>query len=188
MIGALKARPAGVESKRIMVKNVLPGRQSALTAALLAACMGGAAFADANTASQAARAESALPIAVDWRTGLAIHGVDPVAYFVEKRVVQGESAWELRYGGAVWRFCNEGNRAAFAAHPEIYMPRFGGNDPMALARGVVLAGNPRIWVTFAQRTYLFHTPEARDAFLADPQASIARAEAEAVHHAEMATP
>ena len=32
--------------------------------------------------------------------------------------------------GAIWRFRNEGNRAAFAADPEVYMPRFGGYDPV----------------------------------------------------------
>ena len=35
-----------------------------------------------------------------------------------------------------------GNRAAFAANPDIYMPRFGGYDPLGVARGVAVAGNP----------------------------------------------
>ena len=31
--------------------------------------------------------------------------------------------------GVTWRFVNEGNRAAFNADPEVYMPQFGGYDP-----------------------------------------------------------
>ena len=48
--------------------------------------------------------------------------------------------------GAVWRFRNEGNRASFVAHPEIYGPQFGGYDPVDLARGVTVAGNPWFWL------------------------------------------
>ena len=48
--------------------------------------------------------------------------------------------------GAVWRFRNEGNRASFVAHPDIYGPQFGGYDPIDVARGVTVAGNPRFWL------------------------------------------
>ena len=72
--------------------------------------------------------------------------------------------------GAVWRFRNEGNRASFVAHPEIYGPQFGGYDPVDLARGVTVAGNPRFWLVSGQRLYLFGREENRDAFAADPDA------------------
>jgi hypothetical protein len=129
-------------------------------------------------------ARPTLPVAVDWRTGLAIHGVDPVAYFSERQVVEGEGAFELRHAGAVWRFSNEGNRAAFAAHPDVYTPAFGGNDPVALARGVTLPGNPRIWLLLGRKVCLFHTLEARAAFVADPRGMLARAEAAASRAAD----
>lgn len=169
-------RPATrIESDCIMVKIVLRGRQGPLSVTLLLSVAASLVppapgLADPPTAGRP-------PVVVDWRTGLAIHGIDPVAYFSEKKAVPGQEAWEWNYAGAVWRFSNEGNRAVFAAHPEIYMPRFGGNDPIALARGVTLNGNPWIWVVFGDRLYLFHTPEARAAFLADPAGAIARAEA-----------
>lgn len=163
-----------------MVKITLPGRQILQAAALLlsVACTAKAGPESAGAALESLDASAGQPaLAVGWRTGLAIYGVDPVAYFSQGRVVEGRGAWELRHSGAVWRFSNEGNRQAFKADPLVYMPRFGGNDPTALARGVVLIGNPRIWVLFADRLYLFHTVPARAAFLADPHATIARAEA-----------
>ena len=57
--------------------------------------------------------------------------------------VAGSANFELRYGGAVWRFRNVGNRDAFAAQPDVYMPQFGGYDPIGVARGVAVAGNPQ---------------------------------------------
>ena len=73
-------------------------------------------------------------IVVDRHTGLAIGGFDPVAYFVEAEAVLGKGDFEYALADTVWRFRNEGNRAAFVDNPEIYMPRFGGYDPVAVAR------------------------------------------------------
>ena len=115
------------------------------------------------------------PIVVDPNTGLAISGVDPVAYFTDKKPVFGRPELELDRDGAVWRFRNEGNRAAFAAHPEVYRPRFGGYDPIAIARDRSVAGNPLIWALVDGRLYLFYSDDTRLAFLADPQAIADRA-------------
>ena len=101
-------------------------------------------------------------------SGLAIGGFDPVAYFTESMAVQGLPDFEARGAGAIWRFRNEGNRASFVAHPEIYGPQFGGYDPVDLGRGVTYAGNPRFWVVVGQRLYLFGREDNRDAFAADP--------------------
>jgi hypothetical protein len=110
------------------------------------------------------RAETAERVAVDHHTGLAIAGFDPVAYFVEGSPVLGKGDYEHALAGAVWRFRNEGNLAAFVDNPEVYMPRFGGYDPVAVARGVGVPGNPTLWLIVENRLYLFHTPEARTAF------------------------
>jgi YHS domain-containing protein len=117
----------------------------------------------------AARAATTERIVVNRYSGLAIGGFDPVAYFTDSMAIQGLPEYEAREGGAVWRFRNEGNRASFVAHPEIYGPQFGGYDPVDLGRGVTLAGNPRFWVVVGQRLYLFGREENRDAFAADPQ-------------------
>jgi hypothetical protein len=115
------------------------------------------------------------PIVVDPHSGLAISGFDPVAYFVDAKPEVGRPNMELRHDDTVWRFRNEGNRAAFAEHPEVYAPRFGGYDPVAIARGVSVPGNPFFWAVTAERLYLFYSAEARTAFLADPGAVIERA-------------
>src|ERR1700748_2538222 len=114
------------------------------------------------------RAATTERVVVNRFSGLAIEGFDPVAYFVDRHPVRGLPAFEAAGAGAVWRFPNEGNRAFFVAHPEVYGPQFGGYDPTDVARGVAFAGNPRFWLIAGERLYLFRRTESRDAFAADP--------------------
>ena len=115
-------------------------------------------------------------IVTDRNSGLAIHGFDPVAYFVEGAPVMGRGEHEYRHAGVVWQFKNPGNKAAFAADPDVYSPRLGGYDPIGLARGVPLPGDPRLWLISGGRLYLFQSEENRDAFAADPERSAAAAD------------
>jgi hypothetical protein len=80
--------------------------------------------------------------------------------------------------GTVWRFRSAGNRAAFMADPDVYTPRFGGYDPVGVARGVAVAGNPLLWVIRDQRLYLFYAPQTRDEFTGDSARTIATADTE----------
>jgi hypothetical protein len=116
----------------------------------------------------AAQAATTERVVVNRYSGLAIEGFDPVAYFTDARPVLGLPELEASQAGAVWRFHNASDRAAFVAHPDIYGPQFGGYDPIDLARGVTFAGNPRFWLVSGQRLYLFGREQSRDAFAADP--------------------
>ncbi len=124
----------------------------------------------------ASRAATTERIVVDWHTGLAIGGYDPVAFFTDGRPIAGNPDFELRYGGAVWRFRNVGNRAAFAERPDVYMPQFGGYDPVGVARGVAVAGNPGLWLIDGERLFLFYDRARLEKFSADPARVIAAAE------------
>lgn len=108
-------------------------------------------------------------IVVAWHTGLAIDGYDPVAFYTDRKPVPGSPDFELSYGGAVWRFANVGNRAAFAARPDVYMPQFGGYDPVGVARGVAVAGNPAIWLIWSQRLFLFYDHSRLESFAANAE-------------------
>jgi hypothetical protein len=108
-------------------------------------------------------------IVVDRYTGLAISGYDPVAFYVDRKPVPGSPDFELAYGGAIWRFCNIGNRQAFAARPDIYMPQFGGYDPLGVAHGVAVAGNPSLWVIAGGQLFLFYDRARLQAFTADAE-------------------
>lgn len=123
------------------------------------------------------RATTTERVVTDRHTGLALYGVDPVSYFTDRKPVTGREEFEYRFAGAVWRFENEGNRAAFATNPHVYMPRFGGYDPVGIGRGVPTPGYPNVWLMHDERLYLFYTEEARQVFIANPNVVISAAAA-----------
>jgi hypothetical protein len=122
------------------------------------------------------RAAMTEKVVTDPHTGLAMNGIDPVAYFTDAAPLYGRPDQELRFAGAIWRFRNEGNKAAFVADPEVYMPRYGGYDPIALGRAVAVPGNPLVWALVGERLYLFYNDEARDRFIANPGDAILHAD------------
>jgi hypothetical protein len=117
-------------------------------------------------------------VVVDRNSGLAISGFDPVAYFTDAKALEGKGEFEQLVAGATWRFRSDGNRAAFMADPDVYTPRFGGYDPVDVARGVAVAGNPLLWIIRGERLYLFYSDETRAAFANDSDRTISAADRE----------
>jgi hypothetical protein len=107
-------------------------------------------------------------ICVDRISGVAIGGYDPVAYFTTGRGVPGSTEFEAIWQGAVWRFANEGNRAAFLADPTVYAPQFGGYDAASIATGVATPADPSVFAIQRDRLFLFRDEAARRAFLGSP--------------------
>lgn len=124
-----------------------------------------------------ARAATTELFISDWQNGIALYGFDPVAFFVDRRPRRGSASFELEYAGAVFRFVNEGNRAAFKASPETYVPRFGGYDPRAIARGSAAPGFPSQFVVRGDQLFFFSSEISKAYFLANPGETIAAAEA-----------
>lgn len=127
-------------------------------------------------APQALNAATDNRLTVNPDTGLAISGFDPVAYFTDGKAMFGRPDIELNQDGVIWRFGNDGNRGAFQLHPEVYAPRFGGYDPVAITRDRSIRGHPLFWVVVGQRLYFFYSEKTRLTFLADPGRIIAAAE------------
>jgi len=141
-------------------------------AALVAALILAASAVMPGRIGQAATTEH---VVVDRYSGLALYGYDPVAYFTDRAAKTGIEGIEWTYRGVAWRFCNEGNRAAFARDPGVYMPRFGGHDPVGIASHVIRDGHPEFWAIHGKRLYLFYSEEARTAFAADPDGILGQA-------------
>src|ERR1700693_1132084 len=98
------ARPSRKSAMKIMLVRV------ALAAALVVGL-------DAAVPAQAVIIDR---VVVDPHTGLALYGFDPVGYFTEGKPLMGRADLEYSFAGAIWRFRNEGNRAAFTDHPDVY--------------------------------------------------------------------
>lgn len=120
----------------------------------------------------AARAATTERVVADRITGLAIGGVDPVAFFTKGRTTIGRPDVEASEAGVIWRFENVDNRAFSCPSGNLWtsVRRL---RPGRCGAGVAYAGNPRFWLIAGQRLYLFGREESRDAFAADP-ASVLR--------------
>ena len=116
-------------------------------------------------------------IVADPRAGLALFGFDPVSYFLQGQAEVGVEKFQLKFAGFTWQFRSEANREAFRAQPDIYVPRFGGYDPVALKRGAPVPGHPTLFVIHDGHLYLFQKAEHREMFIATPQTTIEAARA-----------
>lgn len=144
-------------------------------ATVLAGIVAGCALYLAAAPGRASALPSGLPelpnlgeaMQRDNRTGLALSGFDPVAYFLNDAAVPGLPAYELIHEGAVWRFASAANRDAFREAPEVYTPRFGGLDASGVADGRAIDADPRRFAIIGSRLYFFRSDENRRRFLSE---------------------
>ncbi|MBM3091225.1 YHS domain-containing protein [Ensifer sp. T173] len=63
---------------------------------------------------------------INEKSGVAISGYDPVAYFVQSKPIEGKADLAVTYRDARFLFASEENRKAFEANPGKYAPQYGG--------------------------------------------------------------
>jgi YHS domain-containing protein len=106
---------------------------------------------------------------------IALHGYDPVAYFTDGEAVKGSKRTIERLGGAEYHFASRGNRYEFLGNAPRYQPQFGGYCATSMARGRLEDINPRLFVIYDNKLYLFNNTEARSMFQREPRRIIAQA-------------
>ena len=109
------------------------------------------------------------------RSGLAIGGYDPVAYFTQGKPVKGKSAHKVMWKGAVWTFASAAHREAFEADPRRYAPQFGGYCAYAVSRGYTAKTDPKAWKVHEGRLYLNYSTQVRTLWWRDISGNIALA-------------
>ena len=102
------------------------------------------------------------------RTGVALSGFDPVAYFETGQPVKGSPEFTAPWDGAVYRFASRAHRDLFLTDPERYAPAFGGWCAWAMAQdqGSLVEIDPRSFLIQDGRLLLFY-----DGLFADTRAS-----------------
>ena len=94
--------------------------------------------------------------------GVAIHGYDVVAYFLEGRAAPGTTEHEHSWQDANWRFSSEANKNLFIADPERYAPQYGGFCAVCLALdGELTDANPKAWTIVDGKLYLNYSMHQR---------------------------
>jgi YHS domain-containing protein len=69
------------------------------------------------------------------RSGLALQGYDPVAFFTQNRPVAGSPDITASHQGAIYRFSSIDNKKVFEQEPDKYAPAFGGYCAYAVSEG-----------------------------------------------------
>jgi hypothetical protein len=101
-------------------------------------------------------------------TVLGLRGYDPVSYFLPEGPQPGSARFEEPWGGRIWRFASEANRAVFQRDPDIYAPRLGGFDAAGILDRRLVDADPAVFAILGERLYLFRNGERRGRFLAEP--------------------
>lgn len=106
----------------------------------------------------------ALALALAWFPGAAsvaqdkapaIDGYDPVAYFTEKRPIQGKSTISHDWDERRYLFSSAKHRDLFAANPDRYEPQFGGLCAAGISYGMKLKADPTVWRIVDGKLYVF---------------------------------
>ena len=112
-----------------------------------------AAFIALGLFSSSVMAKEA-PIYTSFFSNVAVGGYDTVAYFTDKKPVQGDAKFSTSYQGAKWRFATAAHRDAFVADPARYAPQYGGYCAWAVAQGDTASADPMRWRIVSDKLYL----------------------------------
>lgn len=109
--------------------------------------------------------------------GLAIRGIDPVAYFTEGGPVMGTADHQSTWNGATWAFASAENKALFDGDPDAYAPRYGGYCAYAVSKGGLATTDPEAWTIHDGALYLNFSTTVRSIWSEDKDGNISRADA-----------
>ncbi|WP_319554139.1 YHS domain-containing (seleno)protein [uncultured Vibrio sp.] len=84
---------------------------------------------------------------------VAIHGYDPVAYFVNNKPVEGSAKYTATHEGAIYRFSSADNRDMFKANADKFAPQFGGYCAMGVALNKKLDIDPSAFYIKGDKLY-----------------------------------
>lgn len=110
------------------------------------------------------------------KTGLAINGYDPVAYFTQNKAVPGNFQITAEHGEAFYRFATEANRDTFLKEPAKYLPQYGGYCAYGVAEGKKFTADPTVFVVHESKLYLNLNEDIAKQFKKDLGGQLSKAE------------
>ncbi|POR50827.1 YHS domain-containing (seleno)protein [Bosea psychrotolerans] len=107
--------------------------------------------------------------------GVALHGFDPVAYFVQKRPLKGDPEITYQYKGVTYEFHSAANLALFKKSPDKYLPQYGGFCAFAVAAGAKADIDPYAFAINDGKLYVNFSVDKRDSFQKKVTENVAKA-------------
>ncbi|MEO5881290.1 MAG: YHS domain-containing (seleno)protein [Caldimonas sp.] len=86
---------------------------------------------------------------------VVLSGYDPVAYFTEKRPVEGKSAINYDWDDGRYRFASTKHRELFISSPDRFVPQFAGFCAGGVSRGMKVKADPTVWRIVDGKLYVF---------------------------------
>jgi len=111
------------------------------------------------------------------KTGVAIQGYDPVAFFTDNKPVKGKPELVVRHNGATYYFASREHREQFKADPAKYEPAFGGYCAYGVSRNKLVEIDVDAFQIVDGRLLLQYSKGVRDDFNKDTKGNLSKAEA-----------
>ena len=97
--------------------------------------------------------KAATTLNVD-KSGVAIDGYDPVAYFTEKKAMKGDKAYTADFRGATFRFASAQHRDIFIKNPVQFVPQYEGFCAFHATQNKRTDVKPTSWEVVDNKLYL----------------------------------
>jgi YHS domain-containing protein len=111
------------------------------------------------------------------KSGLALQGYDPVAYFTDSKPVKGSPDFTATYKGATYQFASAEHRDMFNQAPAKYEPQFGGFCGFAVSMNKLAPIEPENFRVLHDRLILLHNKKSSDMWSKDPEGNLKKADA-----------
>ena len=96
------------------------------------------------------------------KSGEAISGYDPIAYFKEGQAIEGKDQFHYNWHGADWHFSNQQNLDSFKMNPQKYAPQYGGYCAYGMYQGHKAPTDPNAWTIVNGKLYLNYNLKVRE--------------------------
>ena len=110
------------------------------------------------------------------KSGIAIQGYDPVAFFTQNRPVKGLPEFESQYQGARYLFASADDKAAFDANPAKYEPQFGGFCAYGVSKGKTVPVKIEAFQIVNGRLLMQYDLDIKKEFNKDTQGNLQKAD------------
>ena len=109
------------------------------------------------------------------KTGVAIQGYDPVAFFTDHQPMKGDQKFLIKHDGAIYFFASKEHKDLFKANPAKYEPEFGGYCAYGVSRNKLVEIDVDAFQIVDGKLLLQYSKGVRDDFNKDAKANLAKA-------------
>jgi len=109
------------------------------------------------------------------KTGVAIQGYDPVAFFTDNKPVKGDQKFLAKHDGAIYFFASKEHKDLFKSDPAKYTPEFGGYCAYGVSRNKLVDIDVEAFQIVDGKLLLQYSKGVRDDFNEDAKGNLAKA-------------